>query len=292
MIPKEFAYAAPASLDEALGLLGQHGDEAKILAGGHSLIPLMKLRLAEPGLLVDLRRLSDLRGIDRAGDGGASIGALTTHAELAREAGKGGALGLLGECAAQIGDAQVRNRGTIGGSLAHGDPAADLPAVILALDAELEAAGPGGKSRRIAAADFFTGLLSTALEPGEILTRIHLPGLKGRTGAAYVKLRNKASHYALVGVAAVVTLGDDGKIGRVALGVTGATAAPFRAAAAEAALAGGDPGNGAIDHAAGMLSGTDGSWMEDLHGSEDYRRHMADVIARRAIRLAAQRARA
>jgi carbon-monoxide dehydrogenase medium subunit len=214
MIPKEFAYAAPASLDEALGLLGQHGDEAKILAGGHSLIPLMKLRLAEPGLLVDLRRLSDLRGIDRAGDGGASIGALTTHAELAREAGKGGALGLLGECAAQIGDAQVRNRGTIGGSLAHGDPAADLPAVILALDAELEAAGAGGKTRRIAAADFFTGLLSTALEPGEILTRIHLPGLKGRTGAAYVKLRNKASHYALVGVAAVVTLGDDGKLGR------------------------------------------------------------------------------
>jgi carbon-monoxide dehydrogenase medium subunit len=278
-------------LDEALALLAAHGEDAKVLAGGHSLIPLMKLRLAEPKLLVDLGRIAALRG-SGSGDGGAtSIGAMTTHHQLAQSEAGGGA-GLLAECAAQIGDTQVRNRGTLGGSLAHGDPAADLPAVIIALNAEMEAHGSNGASRRIKAADFFTGLLSTALEPGEILTQIWLPALPAHTGTAYVKLRNKASHYALVGVAAVVTHGDDGKIASAVLGVTGATATPFRAADAEAALGGGDPNNGAIDHAAGLLTGYDGDWMEDLHGSTNYRKHMAEVVARRAIRLAAQRARA
>jgi len=292
MIPKEFNYAAPSSLDEALALLAQHGEEAKILAGGHSLIPLMKLRLAEPTLLVDLGRIAALRGITAGAGGAVSIGAMTTYKALTGAAAQGGGLGLLAECAAQVGDAQVRNRGTLGGSAAHADPAADLPAPLLALNAELEVAGTGGATRRIKAADFFTGMLTTALEPGEILTHIHLPAGAAHSGAAYVKLRNKASHYALVGVAAVVTLGSDGKIAQATLGVTGATATPFRAAAAEAALLGGDPGNGVIDHAASLFAGQDGDWMEDLHGSVDYRKHMVAVIARRAIRLAAQRARA
>ncbi len=292
MIPKEFDYAAPSSLDEALALLAQHGEEAKILAGGHSLIPLMKLRLAEPGLLVDLGRIGALRGIQAGADGAVSIGAMTTYNALTQAANPGGGLRLLAECAAQVGDAQVRNRGTLGGSLAHGDPAADLPAAALALNAELEVAGSGGATRRIKAADFFTAMLTTDLQAGEILTQIHVPAQAAQSGTAYVKLRNKASHYALVGVAAVVTLGADGKIAQATLGVTGATATPFRAADAEAALLGGDPGNGVIDHAAGLFAGHDGDWMEDLHGSVDYRKHMVTVVARRAIRLAAQRARA
>ncbi|HUS17844.1 MAG TPA: xanthine dehydrogenase family protein subunit M [Chloroflexia bacterium] len=293
MIPKEFEYAAPDTLDEALALLAQHGDDAKILAGGHSLIPLMKLRLAEPAVLIDLGRIADLRGIGFSRTSAAGIGAMTTYADLVRAgATEGGNLALIAECAAQVGDAQVRTRGTIGGSLAHADPAADLPAVALALDARLDVAGPGGATRTVPAAEFFTGMLTTAMEPGEILTRIWLPAATEGSGTAYVKLRNKASHYALVGVAAVVTLGGDGTIAQAALGVTGATATPFRAAAAEAALAGGNPGNGAIDHAASLVSGQEGNWMDDLHGSADYRRHMAEVIARRAIRLAVQRARA
>jgi carbon-monoxide dehydrogenase medium subunit len=217
---------------------------------------------------------------------------MTTYADLVRAGGEGGQLALVAECAAQVGDAQVRTRGTIGGSLAHADPAADLPAVVLALDASLEASGPGGATRSIPAAEFFTAMLTTALAPGEILTRIWVPATAAGSGTAYVKLRNKASHYALVGVAAVVSLGADGKIAKATLGVTGATATPFRATAAEGALVGGDPGNGAIDHAAGLLAGQEGDWMDDLHGSADYRRHMAEVLARRAIRLAVQRARA
>lgn len=289
MIPKAFDYAAPPSLDEALRLLAGR-DDAKILAGGHSLIPLMKLRLAEPGLLVDLGRVPGLAGIDRGADGPTRLGAMTTHAQLAA-APRSGALGLLAEAAAQIGDPQVRNRGTLGGSLAHADPAADITAAVLALDAEIEVTGAGGATRRIPAGAFFTGLLTTALEPGEILTRVILPAPAGRTGAAYVKLRNKASHYALVGVAAVVTLDAGGQIAAAALGVTGAAATPFRATAAEAALQDGPAGNGAVDAAAAVLRRHNVEWLADLHGSAEYRQHMAEVIARRAIRLAVQRAR-
>jgi len=291
MIPKEFEYAAPSTLDEALDLLAAHGEEAKILAGGHSLIPLMKLRLADPGMLVDLGRIGALRGVNTS-DGQTGIGAMTTYKELIA-AGTGGALGLLAECAAQVGDTQVRNRGTVGGSLAHADPAADLPAVALALDAQMEAAhknGSGGATRRIAAGDFFTALLTSALEPGEILTRVWVPALAGRTGTAYVKLRNKASHYALIGVAAVVTLGADGTITRAAIGVTGGAATPFRATTAEAALAGVAPNKETADSAAAQVAAHDVEWMADLHGSADYRQHMAEQLTRRALRLAVQRA--
>jgi len=289
MIPKEFAYAAPATLDEALDLLAGGGDDAKVLAGGHSLIPLMKLRLAEAGTLVDIGRIGALRGI-MGGDTESSLGAMTTHREVM--GATGGALGLLSECAASIGDTQVRNRGTLGGSLAHADPAADYPAAILALDAEIEAAHKNGTitTRRIKAANFFTGLLTTALEPGEILTQVWVPTLHGRTGTAYVKLRNKASHYALVGVAAVVTLGADGKIARATIGVTGGAATPFRATAAESALQGVAPSKETADSAAAQVAASDIEWMSDLHGSSDYLRHMAEMLTRRAVRLAVQRA--
>jgi carbon-monoxide dehydrogenase medium subunit len=291
MIPKEFEYAAPDTLDEALALLTARPDEAKVLAGGHSLIPLMKLRLAEPALLVDLGRIGPLRGISNGGNE-LTIRAMTTHQQLTEAAELTGAAGLIADCARQIGDPQVRNRGTFGGSLAHADPAADLPAAVLALDAELEAAAQGGATRRIKAADFFTDLLTTALQPGEILTQVHVPQQQGHVGTAYVKLRNKASHYALVGVAAVVTLGDDGRVSRAALAVTGAAATPFRVPAAEDALRNGQPGNGAIDHAADLLAAHDVEWNADLHGSAEYRKHMASVLAKRAIRLAMQRAHA
>ncbi|HMA36760.1 MAG TPA: xanthine dehydrogenase family protein subunit M [Chloroflexia bacterium] len=290
MIPKEFDYAAPQTLAEALALLAQHGADAKILAGGHSLVPLMKLRLAEPGLLVDLGRIATLRGVGAPTGSHLAIGAMTTYQDVLASETLGRANGLLAECVGQVGDAQVRNRGTVGGSLAHADPAADLPAVILALDAELEAARHGGGTRRIPAGAFFTGLLSTALDPGEILTQIWVPAQGERTGSAYVKLRNKASHYAVVGVAAVVTLDAQGQIARAAIGVTGAAAQPFRAAGAETALQGGNPQNGAIAHAAGLVAQQEVEWMADLSGSADYRRHMAEVLARRALRLAAQRA--
>jgi aerobic carbon-monoxide dehydrogenase medium subunit len=291
VIPKEFEYALPGTVDEALDLLAAHGDEAKILAGGHSLIPLMKLRLAEPGFLVDLGRIDALRGVGQADDGAIGIGAMTTHNDLMNAAALRPSL--LAEAAAQIGDTQVRNRGTIGGSLAHADPAADLTAVALALNAEIEAvrkAGGAAQTRRIPAAEFFTGLLSTALAPDEMITQVWLPAPAARTGGAYVKLRNKASHYALVGVAAVVTLDDGGRISAAALGVTGAAATPFRAAAAEQALAGASAQNSAIDHAAGLLAAQDIDWIGDLHGSAEYRQHIAGLLAGRAIRLAVQRA--
>ncbi len=294
MIPQEFDYAAPTTLGEALSLLAEHGDDAKVLAGGHSLIPLMKLRLAAPGMLVDVGRIGALKGVQEGAAGDLTLGATTTHSEIVRGSPLGRAFGLLRECAAQIGDTQVRNRGTIGGSLAHADPAADLPAAILALDATMEAMhanGEGGASRTIAAGDFFTDLLTSALEPAEILTGIQVPSLPERTGTAYVKIRNKASHYALVGVAAIVTLDDAGQIAQAALGVTGAAAVPFRATAAEAMLAGASAANGAIAAAAAAAATGDREWLEDLSGSADYRRHLTEVVARRALRLAIQRAR-
>ena len=295
MIPKEFDYVAPGTLDEAASLLMTHGDDAKVLAGGHSLIPLLKLRLGEPALLIDLGRIGPLRGLDGNGGQAISIGAMTRHADLAAGRDADAGLRLLAESAAQVGDTQVRNRGTLGGSLAHADPAADLTAAVLALDAELEATrmrrdGTATTTRRIPASRFFTGLLTTALEPGEILTRIWLERRAARTGSAYVKLRNKASHYALVGVAAVVTLDSAGKVSEAALAVTGAGATPFRVADAEAALQGGAAGNGAVDQAATLVSGHDVEWMSDLHGSAEYRQAMAAVLARRAIHLALQRA--
>src|SRR5262249_17852551 len=219
VIPAAFEYQAPTSVDEAVKLLDQLGDRAKVLAGGHSLIPIMKLRLAQPEVLVDIGRIGDLRQVRRE-DGRIAVGALVTHAEVMRNGALRDGCPLLAETAAEIGDIQVRNRGTLGGALAHADPAADYPAAILALDAEIVAQGPAG-GRTIPAGEFFTGLLSTALAPNELLVEVRVPTYGSGTGGAYRKLPNKASHYAVVGVAALARL-DGGRVASLALAITGA----------------------------------------------------------------------
>jgi carbon-monoxide dehydrogenase medium subunit len=286
VIPAAFEYRAPTSVDEAVRLLDQLGDRAKILAGGHSLIPIMKLRLAQPEVLVDIGRIGDLRQVSQQ-DGRIAIGALVTHNQVMRNAALREGCPLLAETAAEIGDIQVRNRGTLGGALAHADPAADYPATILALDAEIVAQGPGGR-RTIKASDFFTGMLSTALASNELLVEVRVPTYGRGTGGAYLKLPNKASHYAVVGVAALVRL-DGGKVAALALAITGAGAQPLRARAVESALQGQAPSEDAVARAAG--SAADGlDLLSDIHGSADYRAHIARVFAKRAILEAVRRA--
>jgi carbon-monoxide dehydrogenase medium subunit len=286
VIPAAFEYQAPTSVDEAVRLLDQLGDRAKVLAGGHSLIPIMKLRLAQPEVLVDIGRIGDLRQVGQQ-DGRIAIGALVTHNEVMRNGAVREGCPLLAETAAEIGDIQVRNRGTLGGALAHADPAADYPATILALDAEIVAQGPGGR-RTIKAGDFFTGMLSTALASNELLVEVRVPTYGRGTGGAYLKLPNKASHYAVVGVAALVRL-DGGKVASLALAITGAGAQPLRARAVESALQGQAPSEDAVAKAA--ESAADGlDLLSDIHGSADYRAHIARVFAKRAILEAVRRA--
>jgi carbon-monoxide dehydrogenase medium subunit len=287
MIPAPFEYHAPRSLDDALRLVERHGDEAKLLAGGHSLLPLMKLRLASPRFIIDLGKIRGLSYI-RAENGQISIGAMTTHALVESSALLLEKCPLLPETVAQIADVQVRNRGTIGGSLAHADPAADYPASVLALDAEIVALSSAG-TRTIPATEFFVDLLTTQLRPGEILTEIRVPVLAARTGAAYQKLHQPASGFAIVGAAARVTLSRNGKIEDVAVGITGLGAKAYRATAVERALR-----NKAIspkllaDAARHAARGVDP--LSDIHASAEYRREMAAVYARRALERAIARA--
>ena len=280
MISAPFDYHRPSSLADALSLLARHGDDARVLAGGHSLVPAMKLRLAEPRVLVDLSRVAELRGISEK-DGRIVIGAMTTHAELASSSVLAAKCPLFTEAAPQIGDIQVRNMGTIGGSLAHADPAADWPPVALALDAEMELAGPSG-SRMIPAAGFFTDIMQTALRPGEVLRAIRVRP----TGpsVAYVKTEQKASGFALCGVAAVV----DRVANRVSVAVTGIAATPFRASQVEAALEGGALTAERIGEAA-RAAAAGAQLLSDMHGSADYRAHLAQVNVRRAIVRASAR---
>lgn len=286
MISAPFEYEAPTTVAEAVRRLSELGERGKVLAGGHSLIPLMKLRLAQPEVLVDIGHLGELRHI-HAKDGLLAIGALATHAQVAADALVRERCPLLAETAGQIGDPQVRNAGTIGGALAHADPAADYPATILALDADVIVQGPRG-SRTIAATDFFTGLLTTALAPDELLVEVLVPQLVEGAGGAYVKLPNKASHYAVVGVAAAVKL-QDGKVASLGVGITGAGAQPRRAAAVERTLVGQAPTPEAIARAAeGAAEGID--LLSDVHGSAEYRAAMARVYTRRAITEAVRRA--
>ena len=285
MIPAAFEYYAPKTLKEATGLLQQHGDAAKLLAGGHSLLPMMKLRLATPQVVIDLGGLSELQGI-RASDGVITIGALATHYALESSDLLKKASPLLPEVAAQIGDIQVRNRGTIGGSLAHADPAADWPAAILAMSAELVALNTAGKERVIKAREFFTGLFETALQPDEILTQIRVPALAARTGTAYQKVKQPASGFALVGVAARLTVGANGKCEHVALAITGLAASPFRAEAAEAAMRGQTVNAESIAAAAKLAAEGVNDPLEDIHASGEYRCHLARVHARRALERA------
>jgi len=281
MIPAAFDYVRPATLDEALGLLARHGDEAKVLAGGHSLIPAMKLRLSQPKLVIDIGRIGDLRSISER-DGKIAVGALTTHYDIESSALLARSCPLLPEVAGKIGDVQVRNKGTIGGSCVHADPAGDWPAAMLALDAEFEIAGPGG-SRRVSAQDFFVDILTTAVKPGEILKSIQLP-VTAKT-VAYVKFAQKASGFAIAGVAAVV---DKARAG-IAVGITGVAAKAYRAAAVELSLRGVELSAATIATAAQKAAdGVDP--LSDIHASAEFRAHLARVQTKRALELAASRA--
>jgi aerobic carbon-monoxide dehydrogenase medium subunit len=283
MIPAAFEYEAPATLDEALKLIDANPDGAKILAGGHSLIPAMKLRLAQPAMLVDLGRIKDLAYI-RETDDHIVIGAMTTHYQIESSTLLQKICPLLPECAGHIGDVQVRNKGTIGGSVAHSDPAADWPAAIIALSAEMIVMGPGGE-RTISADDFFVDLLTTALEPNEILREIRVPKPAAPFGHSYQKVRHPASGFAVVGVAVALKLTADGSCEAAGVGLTGVASKAYRASAVEAALKGKPLNEETI--AAAAAHATDGvDANSDLYASEEYRRHLAQVYTGRALRAA------
>jgi aerobic carbon-monoxide dehydrogenase medium subunit len=282
MIPSKFDYVRPASVDEAVAALHDGGDDAKVIAGGQSLTPLLRLRLANPELLVDVAGLDELRGISDAGDA-LLIGARTTHYQLVHDPLIGEHCGLLSQAAATVADPAVRHRGTIGGSLAHGDPAGDLPAVILALDATLLARGPGGE-RQIPAASFFADYLTTALAADEILTGIRVPKLTG-WGYRYEKFHRTAQAWAIVGVAALARR-SNGQIAEARIGLTNMGPVPVRATAAEAAAAGAQASKQALA-AAARSADENTQPPADLHGAPDYRRHLARVLTGRALAAAA-----
>ena len=288
MFPSPFDYAAASSVEEAVSLLQQHGEDAKLLAGGHSLLPMMKLRLAAPSVLIDIGRIPALAGVQT--NGTISLGPTTTYTTVMDSEELARLCPLLAETAAQVGDMQVRNRGTVGGSVAHADPASDMPAAMLALDATFTARGPGGE-RSIAAADFFQGLFMTALQPDEVLTRISIARPPQGAGMAYEKFRNPASGYAIVGVAALAVPSGDGTLSDVRMAITGAGTQPVRATAVEEALRGKAADDAALaaaaEHAAEGLQ-----LMSDIHASEDYRAHLTRVFTRRALKLALERAQA
>jgi len=271
MIPAAFEYQRAGSLDDAIHLLSEGGEDAKLIAGGHSLLPLMKLRLAAPSLLIDIGRLRDLSYVRDAGES-VAVGALTRHHDvhqselLAREAP------LLAHVAGEIGDPQVRHRGTIGGSLAHGDPASDLPAACLALGASFTLLGPDGE-RSVPAADFFVGFLETALAPDEVLAEIVVPKAAG-AGWSFQKFNRRAQDWAIVGVAAL-------RNGSTGIGLVNMGSTPLRASAVEAALAGGASIEEAATHASDGLDPP-----ADLNASPEYRRHLAEVLVRRALQEA------
>jgi carbon-monoxide dehydrogenase medium subunit len=284
--PPPFEYAAPTTLDEAIGLLAEHaGAEARPLAGGQSLIPMMNFRLAKPGYLVDLRRVAGLTGIRREGDT-LVIGAMTRMSEVERSPEVAVAAPLAAEAIGLVAHAPVRNSGTVGGSLAHADPAAELPAVVLALDGELVAAGPGG-TRTIPAAEFFTGPYSTALEPEEILTEVRLPVWPG--GHAFTEFSRIHANFAVVAVAALVDTDGD-RVRRVSLALAGVGPTPVRARSAEQALQG-TSGDAQAIRAAAEAAAADLSPAGDVHASEQTRLTLARAYLRRGLELAVSRAR-
>ncbi len=287
MIPAAFDYHVAQSVDEAVALMKQYGDDAKFLAGGHSLLPTMKLRLAQPAHLIDLGRIQGLSYIREVGDT-ITVGALTTYVTLQRSDVIAQNFALLPEGIALIGDQQVRNRGTIGGSVAHSDPAADTPGMVLALKGTIVARGPDGV-RTISADNFFKDLFETDLRPGEVITEIRFARPAAHTGSAYDKLANKASHYAVVGCAAVITLDGNGVCTAASVVITGASVKPTRASAVEAALVGKKLDEATIAEAASHAA--EGlEVVSDIHGSKAYRAQMATVMAKRAITRAVERA--
>ena len=288
MITHPFTYQAPTTIEEAVKQLGQ-SDEAKVIAGGHSLLPLMKLGLAQPETLIDLRRIPSLREIRTEADGTIVVGALATHRDIAHDETVRAKLAALADAADEVGDLQVRARGTIGGSLAHADPAADEPAPTLAFDATIRAIGPKGR-RDIKARDYFKGTFETALAADEILAEIRFPAPAARSGSAYAKFAHPASGFAITGVAAVVTVASGGGIDRVAIGVSGVAAAAYRATEAEKALTG-TKGDATAIAGAAAKAANGITALSDLAASADYRKHLVTVYAKRAIERALRRAR-
>ncbi len=268
MIPAAFDYQRAGSADEALALLAEYGDEAKLMAGGHSLLPLMKLRLAQPEAIIDIGEISDLSYIE-VRDGHVAVGALTRHRDAERSAALQAAVPLLAAAAGQVGDPQVRNRGTLGGSLAHGDPASDLPAVALACGATMVIRSANGE-REVAAADFFTGFLETAVGPDELLTEIRFPDATG-AGWSFQKFNRRAQDWAIVGCA--VQGGDNGGVALVNMG-----SSPTIAAGATAALR-----SGSAAAEVGAAAADDSDPPADVHADADYRRHLARVLVERAV---------
>lgn len=290
MIPAAFAYDRAATVDEALGLLVTHGPDAKVIAGGQSLLPLMKLRLARPERLIDIGRIDALRGVRELPDGRLAIGSLTTYAQLLADARVTG-LALMADALPQIADAQVRNRGTIGGAIAHADPAADMPALLLALEAEAVVRSAQRGERVVAITEFFDGAFMTRLEPDELLIELRLQAPSGSYGSAYRRLEQTASGFAIAGVAAIIgrtPAGIDGAFDDVRVAVTGVGDVPYRATSMEAALRGTAIGPADIRAAAERVcDGID--VMGDIHADSSYRAAMAVVMARRALEAARTR---
>ena len=287
MIAQNFEYVVPTSLGEAVNLLQKHGGRAKVVAGGHSLIPMMKLRLAAPEFLIDIGRIPELSYI-KEGDGKIRIGALTTHYMIETSDVIRRRLPAITDAAGLIGDVQVRNKGTFGGSIAHADPAADYPASIVAFDATIVTLGPKGE-RQIPASRFFVDMLTTALDQNEIVREIQIPVKTGKTGSAYLKMAQKASGFAICGAAAVVEIDGSGLLSSVAIGITGVGNRAFRAVKTEAELKGQKPSADTLKKACEKAS--DGVIaLDDIHASADYRLDLARIFARRALEAAIERA--
>ena len=295
MIPAAFAYHAPASVREALRLLRDHEGEARLLAGGMSLVPAMKMRLVQPEHVIDLGRIGGLVGISAApalGGGAAprvEMGAMTTYRRIERSRLIASAAPLLVEAAGSVGDLQVRNRGTIGGSLAHADPAADVPAALLALDARIDVEGGPRGRRAVSAERFFVDAYETVVGPAELITGVGFERLPRRAGSAYVKFANKASRFAIVGVAAIVEPDRQGRCARARIAVTGAGPTPKRARDAERALRGKSLDAESIERAA-RRAARGIEFLSDIHASPEYREHLTAIIAKRALLAAAARA--
>jgi carbon-monoxide dehydrogenase medium subunit len=287
MKPAAFDYERPSSLTETLGRLATVGEDAKVLAGGQSLIPLMAMRLARPSVLIDVNRVGDLNFEADRGDY-LELGALTRQRAAERSALVWRTVPLLGEALGHIGHPQIRNRGTIGGSLAHADPAAELPTVAVALDATMVIQRDGGE-RTIPAADFFTGFFTTALEPEELLTSVRFPALPVNAGCSYKEFSRRHGDFAVVGVAAVVMLGGDGTISQAGIALSGVGSVPVRASGAEAAVAGQRPST-QLWEAAGAEAARDIEPTSDLHGSAEYRRQLAAHLVADALGAAAEAA--
>src|ERR687891_492570 len=286
MKPPRFEYTVPRRTDEVVTLLAQHGDRAKVLAGGQSLVPLLNFRLAQPEVLVDVNRVAELAYI-RPVDSGLAFGGFTRQPAVERPEAVRTGLPVVAEACRLIGHLPIRHRGTIGGSLAHADPASELPAVMVALEADFTAVKRGGH-RTLPADSFFTGLFATALDPDEMLVEIHVPALPSRTGGAFVEIARRAGDFALVGVAALVTLDDARRATRARLGLCGAGPRPRRAREAEGVLIGQRPEGRVLDDAADRAAAATDP-PDDIHASAAFRRKLARHVARQAIELAAQR---